>query len=198
MFSVGLTGGIGSGKTTVLSLFSTLGVPTISADAVGKSLLQPGSPALLSVEKAFGVELVKDGVLDRAALRQRVFNCPEQRKRLEDLLHPLIFNAMSAWMVRQALCPYCVLEIPLLIESRHFHFVDRILVIDCPTESQISRIVRRDQIAESLIEQILEAQATRSERLKHAHDVIENTGDLELLKSRVAALDLQYRALAVR
>lgn len=196
MLRIGLTGGIGSGKSTASSLFEQLGVPVIDADAIAREMVAPGQPGLDAVRQAFGPDAIgADGTLDRAWLRARVFAEPDERQRLEELLHPLIREAIRA-RVQQLAAPYCILAIPLLVEKGWRSEVDRVLVIDAPVEQQIARTASRDRMRTEDVERILAAQASREERLAAADDVLCNEGDLNALRERVTLLHQRYLRLA--
>ncbi len=194
---IGLTGGIGSGKSSVAEQFRTLGVPVIDTDAIAAELVQPGQPGLQRVADLFGSEILKrDGTLDRHRLRRLVFADPAQRHRLEQALHPLIRSEMRR-RIEQLDAPYCILEIPLLLESGWNGEVDRILVVDTPQQLQIERAARRDNISREEVKQVIEAQSGREERLAAADDIISNDGDLEQLQRRVEQLHRFYLQHAV-
>lgn len=189
---LGLTGGIGSGKSAVVEHFATLGVHWVDADQAARWVVEPGTPALGRIVERFGDSmLAADGTLDRAALRARIFDDPEQRRWLEQLLHPLIGEAVDQYLA-QADSPYAIMVSPLLIESGRYRQVDRILVVDVPEELQLQRAVRRDQASEAHIRAILQAQASREERLRHAHDVLLNDRDQAWLRAEVERLHQFY------
>ena len=198
-YCVGLTGGIASGKSAVADRFAARGVTVADADVVARAIVEPGQPALAEVVAAFGPDvLLPDGRLDRAALRQRVFDDAAARHRLEGILHPPIRLALREACVA-APGGYVVVAIPLLAEGGGrdaYPWLDRLLVIDVPRDVQVERLVRRDRIDAGLAERMLDAQATRRERLAIADDVIVNIGTLEELDAHVAALDRRYRALS--
>lgn len=192
---LGLTGGIGSGKSAVVEHFATLGVHWVDADQAARWVVEPGTPALGRIVERFGDSmLAADGTLDRAALRARIFDDPEQRRWLEQLLHPLIGEAVDQYLA-QADSPYAIMVSPLLIESGRYRQVDRILVVDVPEELQLQRAVRRDQASEAHIRAILQAQASREERLRHAHDVLLNDRDQAWLRAEVERLHQFYLTL---
>ncbi len=197
MLRVGLTGGIGTGKSTVADLFSERGVPIVDTDLIARQLVEPGMPALEAIRAAFGESVMQaGGALDRAALRKRVFADASARKQLESILHPLIRQA-----VRQALdaldAPYVVVVIPLLVETDGYGgLLDRILVVDCPEDVQIARVMARSGLSREEVQAILDSQARRSERLDAADDVIANSGSPDALHDTVAQLDTRYRALS--
>jgi len=196
MLRVGLTGGIGSGKSTVADRFAALGVPIIDADVVAREVVAPGTPTLEQVIEAFGEQLRRaDGALDRRRLRAEVFADPAQRTRLEALLHPAILAEFRRRLA-DIKAPYCLLVVPLLIESGWDSEVDRVLVIDATPGQQVARTRERDATTEQEVRAIIATQATRAERLAAADDVIVNDGDLAQLERRVLALHRHYLTLA--
>lgn len=196
MLIVGLTGGIGSGKTTVCDYFSALGVPVIDADIIAREVVQPGQPGLAQVTALFGHEiLASDGTLNRDKLRELIFADELSRKKLEQLLHPLIRQRMNQQLAGLQ-SPYAILAIPLLLESNRRDGIDRILVIDADESQQIIRASQRDQKNENQIRAIIAAQCSRKDRLKAADDVIYNTGDREQLKTQVTDTHNFYLRLA--
>ena len=196
MLKIGLTGGIGSGKSTVAGYFADLGVPVIDADQLARELVAPGSPALAEIIAAFGGEmLLKDGNLDRKRLRQVIFADPRQRQRLESILHPLIYAEMRR-RVETLQAPYCLLVIPLLLERGGTEFVDRILVVDVPESLQRERVHSRDGMSDGEIEAIRRTQVERAARLGAADDIISNDADLPHLRQQVTALHHRYLTLA--
>lgn len=192
---VGLTGGIGCGKSTVAGIFAELHVPVIDADDIARDSVQPGKPAFDAIIRMFGDQIVIDGELDRAALRQRIFADPERRRALENLLHPLVYRDMDA-RARVLGSPYCILSVPLLLETAPPHFVDRVLVVDCSVRNQIRRTRSRDRISEAEIRRIIDTQISRRERLQAADDVIDNDDGPALLRPRVESLHGRYLELA--
>jgi dephospho-CoA kinase len=192
---IGLTGGIGSGKSTVARLFADLGVAVIDADEIAHRLMSPGGAAVSAILREFGAELAADGGIDRRRLGRIVFDQPRQRQRLEALLHPLIRSQMER-TAQEAPTPYCVLVIPLLVEASQRDLVDRVLVVDTDEETQIARVRARDRREAAEIRAILAAQAGRTQRLAVADDVINNRGDLLELRRQVEALHQRYLALA--
>jgi dephospho-CoA kinase len=196
MLVVALTGGIGCGKSAVASHLESLNVPVIDADQLAHQLVKPGSPALLTIQNTFGGDLVDDsGALNRSALRKIVFDDPEQRKRLEEILHPRIREAMEAWITQQT-APYVVLVIPLLFETGQTDLADRVLVVDCEESLQIERVLQRDQLPQEQIRQIMASQVDRQTRLLGADDVIENNGSLEHLIEATERLHFDYLEMA--
>jgi dephospho-CoA kinase len=196
MLVIALTGGIGCGKSTVSHQLEALGVPVIDADLLAQRVVEPGSPALNEILETFGHHLSDtNGRLDRAALRKIVFQHPEQRKRLEAILHPRIREAMKTWIAQQS-APYVVLVIPLLFETDQADMADRVLVVDCEESIQIHRASARDGQSREQIQQILDAQVDRNTRLSGADDVIENNGNLARLREAVELVHRNYLALA--
>lgn len=196
MLVIALTGGIGSGKSAVASHLESLGVPVIDADQLAHQLVKHGSPALLEIQAAFGDDLVDaNGALDRSALRKIVFDNPQQRKRLEGILHPRIREAMKSWLANQS-APYAVFVIPLLFETGQMSLADRVLVVDCDESLQIDRVRARDEISREQIRQIIASQVDRQTRLLGADDVIENNGSLEALIEATEGLHRNYLKMA--
>jgi len=197
-FTVALTGGIASGKSAAADAFAALGAHLIDADVVARELVAPGSPALAEVVRAFGAGVLQpDGSLDRRRLRAIVFAHDGERRRLEAILHPRIAAEMRARATR-APALYHLLVIPLLVESGRYDWVDRVLVVDVPRELQLERLTARDGIDRAMAEAMLDAQASRAERLALADDVIDNAGSLADLERQVRALHARYAALAGR
>lgn len=185
---LGLTGGIGSGKSAAAKYFSDLGVHTVDADHAARWVVEPGRPALLEIAGHFGSHMLQsDGQLNRSALREEIFNNPEQRRWLEALLHPLIGQEIIQDLAL-AESPYAILVSPLLIESGQHRLTQRILVVDTPQHLQIQRTIARDQVSEEQVQAILQAQAQRDKRLSKAHDVLLNDRDLHWLESEVERL----------
>jgi dephospho-CoA kinase len=196
-FVVGLTGGIGSGKSSVAQLFAERGIEVIDADAIAHELTRPGGGAIEAIRAAFGVDVIDaSGALDRPRMRSRAFAEPEARERLEAILHPMI-RAETERRAAAARSPYLILMIPLLIESGDPHRrCNRVLVVDCPEEEQITRVMARSGLARADVEAIMATQASRTTRLRHADDIIENGGDPSRLPPQVDAVHLRYLAAA--
>jgi dephospho-CoA kinase len=194
---VGLTGGIGSGKSAVADAFAALGVAVTDTDRIAHALTEPGAAGWQAIRESFGPAVIApDGTLDRAAMRCRVFADAVERSRLESLLHPLIGAAarreIAGWR-----SPYGLLVVPLLLERGGLRpLVERVLVVDCSEEQQRQRVMARSGLPEAEVRSIMAAQASRSARLAVADDVIDNSGPQDLLPAGVAALDARYRALA--
>jgi dephospho-CoA kinase len=196
MYSVGLTGGIASGKSTVADLFAKHGVTIIDADVIAREVILPGESAYNHMIAYFGKHIVgTDQLIDRAKLRQIVFNNWEQRIWLEKLLHPLIRDRMISSSLN-ATSPYCIHVIPLLIETLPHPEINRILVVDVSIETQIKRLRERDNLDEIIINNILQAQTSREERLAHADDIIVNEENLAALADAVEKLHEKYLRLA--
>lgn len=196
MLIIGLTGGIGSGKSAVANMFSELGVPIIDMDHIARQVVEPGQPALQQIIQTFGSEVVDpEGKLKRQQLSRVIFGSTAKRRQLEAILHPVIREETERQLAElDAL--YCIVVIPLLLESDQRSLVNRILVVDAPEEIQISRTMQRDGISEKQAESILASQVDRQSRLNAADDIINNSGDLEALRLQVNKLDQTYRALA--
>ena len=194
-FRVGLTGGIASGKSTAAKFFGALGVPILDSDQVAREVVEPGQPPLERLVERFGRGiLTADGHLDRPALRDIVFSDPKARADLENLTHPAIGAALEA---RSAAAggPYQILVIPLLVEKNLAAHVDRVLVVDCDEELQIRRLQARDGSTVEQARAILNAQTSRTARLKSAHVVIQNEGVLSVVRDQGSALHTRYLAL---
>ncbi|MFO8153426.1 dephospho-CoA kinase [Thioalkalivibrio sp.] len=200
MLRIGLTGGIGSGKSTVSAIFQQLGAPVIDTDRIAREVVAPGEPALAEIGRSFGSGLLRpDGSLDRAALRRRVFRDPSRRRRLEAITHPAIDARMRQRLAElPEQTPYVLLVIPLLLEAGWQDRVDRILLVDCPEAVQVQRVVARDGIDPQEAWRMIRSQASRDARRQAADDVIENDGRLDQteLTAQVRGLDRRYREAA--
>lgn len=193
---VGVTGGIGSGKTAVSDAFANLGITIVDADIASRVVVEPGQPALTAIADHFGAEAINpDGTMNRALIRQRVFADPSERKWLERLTHPLI-NAYLDEALAAAESAYVILVSPLLLETGQYRLCHRILVVDVPEELQVARTMRRDNNDEAQVRAIIAAQTSREARLQKAHDVIVNDQDLDHVTREVARLHEQYLELA--
>lgn len=192
-YIVGLTGGIGSGKSTVAELFVGHGAALVDTDAIAHELTGPGGAAMPALLAEFGAEVATaDGTLDRAAMRRRVFAEPTARARLEGILHPLI-RRVSSERCAAATVPYVILAVPLLVESGSYRErCDRIAVVDCPESLQVERVMMRSGLSAAEVRAIMAAQASRAQRLAAADDIIGNDGDLAALAARVAGLHADY------
>lgn len=194
-YTVALTGGIGSGKTTIANAFADRGIDLVDADVIARQVVAPGQPALAAIESRFGREVIVDGSLDRKALRQRIFTSAEDKAWLNALLHPLI-QAETRRQLAQTHSVWCLWVVPLLVENNLQHLANRVLVVDVDRETQIRRTAARDGISREQAEHILAAQATREQRLAVADDIIDNGGSPDSVAARVAQLDQYYRQLA--
>lgn len=195
-FVVGLTGGIGSGKSAVSERFERLGIKVVDADLASRAVVEPGRPALKAIEEHFGTGVISaDGSLNRPALRKLVFENADERRWLESLTHPLI-NQYIAEQLGNATSPYVILAHPLLVETGQTRVCQRILVVDVPEELQLERTMARDDNPEAQVRAIMAAQATREQRLAAADDVIVNDQDLSHLDREVERLHGLYLQLA--
>ena len=197
MYVVAITGGIGSGKTTVANQFAALGIEVVDADLIAREVVEPGTPALAAIASHFGPGILDEqGRLDRRALRERIFSDPAAKSWLNSLLHPIIRSEM----LRQCAAtnsPYCLLVVPLLVENRLTGLADRVVVIDVDEATQIERTCRRDGVSLEQAQAILASQASRSERLAMADDVLDNqSGTTETIRARILALHETYLAFA--
>jgi dephospho-CoA kinase len=196
MLIIGLTGGIGSGKSAAAELFAQRGVPVLDADVMAREVVEPGMPALEDIAARFGAEvLTASGQLDRRRMRELVFAAPEKRRELEAILHPRIRHLMRE-RIAALHAPYCIAVIPLLVETGQRDLCDRILVVDVPEPLQYERVQHRDGLSPEEIRAVLDAQATRDERLAAADDVIVNDRDRTHLERQIQALHEKYLALA--
>ena len=197
MYVVAITGGIGSGKTTVANQFAALGIEVVDADLIAREVVAPGTPALAAITSHFGPEiLTEQGLLDRRVLRERIFSDPAAKSWLNALLHPIIRSEMLR-QCAAANSPYCLLVVPLLVENRLTELADRVLVIDVDEATQIERTCRRDGVSREQAQAILASQASRSERLAMADDVLDNqSGTTETIRERILALHETYLAFA--
>ncbi len=189
--TIGLTGGIGSGKSAVSDAFGELGVTIIDTDQISHDLTNKGAAAVKEIGHTFGLDLVHDGVLDRSKLRDIIFKDDSARKLLEKILHPKIREKVESDLAK-ATSAYTIVVVPLLIEKKSYKFLDRILVVDCDEKLQLDRVQRRSGLSESQVTDIMSKQATRKQRLAAADDVITNNTDLDLLKSQVETLHIKY------
>lgn len=196
MLVIGLTGGIGSGKSTVAEMFAAMGVPVIDMDQIARQVVEPGQPTLAQIIQEFGIDILDaKSRLDRRRLRELIFDSTEKRRHLEAILHPLIRQETKRQLAELDTA-YCIVVIPLLLESDQCPFVDRILVVDVPETLQISRTMMRDGVSTAAVQKILAAQIDRNSRLAAADDVVDNSTGLAQVRNRVAELDRQYRELA--
>jgi dephospho-CoA kinase len=197
---VGLTGGIGSGKTTVANLFADLGVPLIDTDVIAHELTAPGGAAMPEIALQFGdAVLAADGRLDRAAMRKLAFDDPGARRRLEAILHPMIRAETQRRIAAASGSPYAIVVIPLLVEGGNWKgWLDRVVVVDCPVDVQVERVIRRSGLPPEQVHSIIAAQASREQRLAAADDVVDNAADPSTLPGRVRELHSAYLELSRR
>ncbi len=192
MIKIGLTGGIGSGKSTITALFAQYNIPIIDADIIAHQLVEPKQPALELLKQTFGQCVINsDDSLNRNQLREIIFSDAEKKAQLEAILHPLIFKKMQSEFDKQT-SPYSILCIPLLIETKMTAFVDRILVVDCSVETQIARVKQRDGLTTERILSIISSQVYRKTRLSYADDIIDNSNSESQLAEQVKKLHNKY------
>jgi dephospho-CoA kinase len=197
VFTVGLTGGIGSGKTTVAESFASNGASVVDTDKISHLLTGPNQPALAEIARNFGPQfLASDGSLDRIRMRNLVFADPSARKNLEEILHPMI-REETVRQIQNAIAPYVIVVVPLLIESDSYKkTMNRILVVDCEPETQIRRVTERSGLNREEVLSIIKTQVSRERRLSEANDIIYNEGTIESLLAQVKALHIQYLRFA--
>ncbi|CNH84617.1 dephospho-CoA kinase [Yersinia pekkanenii] len=195
-YIVALTGGIGSGKSTVANAFANFGVPIIDADIIARQVVEPGMPALATITSRYGeIILQANGALNRAALREKIFSEPQEKAWLNSLLHPLIQQEAQRQLAGIDE-PYVLWVVPLLVENGLHHKANRVLVVDVAPEIQLARTMARDGITRQQAEHILASQVSRQQRLAYADDIIDNSGDPLIIASQVASLHQQYLKLA--
>ncbi len=200
MLKIGLTGGIGCGKSTAISLFKQFGVSIIDADRIAKQLVQLGQPALQDIEKCFGSDFIQaDGQLDRALLKEEIFSNKAQLDKLEAILHPRIRRAISMKMDELLLnnkklpkSNYFIVDVPLLVEKGYQDLFDEIIVVDCTESQQLQRTLKRDLLNEAAVQAIISKQATRKERLEIATETLDNTSSIAVLVQQVEALHTKF------
>jgi len=196
MLKIGITGGIGCGKTTVAKLFEQLNIPVIDADTIAHQLVEVGQPALREIAQAFGSNILNiDGSLNRKKLGQLIFSDSLEKQKLESIMHPLIYQAIQT-ALKSLNSPYCIISVPLLFETNMINLVDRILVIDCTMESQIERVQKRDGMPLAQIQAIIDSQVSRTYRKAHAHDLIDTSKSNDKLAETVKKLHNSYLSLS--
>ncbi|QIJ03068.1 dephospho-CoA kinase [Shewanella chilikensis] len=195
-FIIGLTGGIGSGKTTVANLFAEQGIVLVDADIIAREVVAKGSDGLKQIGDKFGPQmLTPDGCLDRAALREQIFHHPQDREWLNALLHPMIRSRMLE-QLEMAASPYVIMVVPLLFENGLDKLADRTLVVDISPKLQLQRTIERDMVSKEQVQNIINSQSDRQSRLDKADDVIDNQGEIDALQAQVLALHNKYLQLA--
>lgn len=196
-FVVGLTGGIGCGKSSTSQFFSDLGIDVIDTDVIARQLTQPNGSAISLIQNTFGSSVITaDGALDRNKMRDLVFANSESRHKLEQILHPLILKAVIR-RIKQSQAPYVIVVIPLLFETNDYnHLIQHILVIDCDEQQQLLRTMERSNLSEQKVRSIMATQVTRETRIQKADDVILNNQDIEYLTAQILLLHHKYLALS--
>ena len=196
MLKIGLTGGIGSGKSTVSKIFQKINIPVIDADEIAHQLVTVGQPALTKIQQEYGSNILNpDGTLNRKQLKELIFSDDLQKQKLETILHPLIYQAIQK-QINALNTPYCIICIPLLFETDMTNLVDRILVVDCPVEEQIKRLLKRDNMTIERIQSIIDSQVSRAFRKSMANDLLDNTLSNESLAQQIKKLHTQYNLLS--
>ena len=196
VLTIALTGGIGSGKTSIASIFKSLGVPIIDSDTISKEIILPGKPCFKDIVNEFGEEILTNkGTIDRYKLRDIIFNNDKARIKLENITHPIIFKNID---IQTSLInyPYCLVIVPLLIETKSVKYFDKVLLVDTLENIQFGRVTKRDSISPTLLRKIIKTQATRSERLKYADDIIENNNEIGNLNEYINILHKKYLTLS--
>ena len=196
LLTIALTGGIGSGKTSIASIFKSLGVPIIDSDTISKEIILPGKPCFKDIVNEFGEEILTNkGTIDRYKLRDIIFNNYKARIKLENITHPIIFKNID---IQTSLInyPYCLVIVPLLIETKSVKYFDKVLLVDTFKNIQFERVSKRDSMSPTLLRKIIKIQATRSERLKYADDIIENNNEIGNLNEYINILHKKYLTLS--
>ena len=196
VLTIALTGGIGSGKTSIASIFKNLGVPIIDSDTISKEIILPGKPCFKDIVNEFGEEILTNkGTIDRYKLRDIIFNNDKARIKLENITHPIIFKNID---IQTSLInyPYCLVIVPLLIETKSVKYFDKVLLVDTLENIQFERVTKRDSISPTLLRKIIKTQVTRSERLKYADDIIENNNEIGNLNEYINILHKKYLTLS--
>ena len=196
VLTIALTGGIGSGKTSIASIFKNLGVPIIDSDTISKEIILPGKQCFKDIVNEFGEEILTNkGTIDRYKLRDIIFNNDKARIKLENITHPIIFKNID---IQTSLInyPYCLVIVPLLIETKSVKYFDKVLLVDTLENIQFERVAKRDSMSPTLVRKIIKTQATRSERLKYADDIIENNNEIGNLNEYINILHKKYLTLS--
>ncbi len=196
VLTIALTGGIGSGKTSIASIFKSLGVPIIDSDTISKEIILPGKPCFKDIVNEFGEEILTNkGTIDRYKLRDIIFNNDKARIKLENITHPIIFKNIDI-QISLINYPYCLVIVPLLVETKSVKYFDKVLLVDTLENIQFERVAKRDSISPTLLRKIIKTQATRSERLKYADDIIENNNEIGNLNEYINILHKKYLTLS--
>ena len=196
VLTIALTGGIGSGKTSIASIFKSLGVPIIDSDTISKEIILPGKPCFKDIVNEFGEEILTNkGTIDRYKLRDIIFNNDKARIKLENITHPIIFKNIDI-QISLINYSYCLVVVPLLIETKSVKYFDKVLLVDTLENIQFERVAKRDSISPTLLRKIIKTQATRSERLKYADDIIENNNEIGNLNEYINILHKKYLTLS--
>jgi dephospho-CoA kinase len=196
VLTIALTGGIGSGKTSIASIFKSLGVPIIDSDTISKEIILPGKPCFKDIVNEFGEEILTNkGTIDRYKLRDIIFNNDKARIKLENIIHPVVFKNIDT-EISLINYPYCLVIIPLLIETKSVKYFDKVLLVDTLENIQFERVTKRDSISPTLLRKIIKTQVTRSERLKYADDIIENNNEIGNLNEYINTLHKKYLGLS--
>lgn len=196
VLTIALTGGIGSGKTSIASIFKSLGVPIIDSDTISKEIILPGKPCFKDIVNEFGEEILTNkGTIDRYKLRDIIFNNDKARIKLENIIHPVVFKNIDT-EISLINYPYCLVIIPLLIETKSVKYFDKVLLVDTLENIQFERVTKRDSISPTLLRKIIKTQVTRSERLKYADDIIENNNEIGNLNEYINILHKKYLTLS--
>ena len=197
MLKIGLTGGIGCGKSTAVNCLQSLGIPVIDADLIARQMVEPGQPALQQIAQTFGETILnQNGSLNRGLLRETVFNNTEQLAKLEAILHPLIKESIINKINEYKAHAYIIVDVPLLFEKNYTKLFDRVLVIDCLPDQQKQRVKQRDGSTDGVIESIMQTQINRDKRLSLADDILKNTTSVEALYQQINCLHIKYLALS--
>ena len=197
MLKVGLTGGIGCGKSTAVDAFRHLGAPIIDADAIARNIVLPGEPALVEIQQLFGDKVIQEnGQLDRSVLKEIVFSDPEALIQLENILHPRIRSIINREIIKIKNKPYVIVDVPLLVEQGYQSLFDRIIVVDCLPQQQVERVTARDNMPARTLQSIIQKQAGRVQRLRSATDILDNSQSIEKLIEQIKVLHQSFVSLS--
>lgn len=197
MLKVGLTGGIGCGKSTAVDAFRHLGAPIIDADAIARNIVLPGEPALVEIQQLFGDKVIQEnGQLDRSVLKEIVFSDPEALIQLENILHPRIRTIINREIIKIKNKPYVIVDVPLLVEQGYQSLFDRIIVVDCLPQQQVERVTARDNMPARTLQSIIQKQAGRVQRLRSATDILDNSQSIEKLIEQIKVLHQSFVSLS--